>query len=729
MSTVADLESNPRPVEEDENTLVPQAPGTAASVPSGSSMAHPTIRKASSGFTNLKKYLTANKDNNLIGSVTNEAQQKLTGAQQNLGQEQQKFQANLASERAKLGTTAQGAQKALQYVETGTQPLIQEAPVPAALVKPTAIRDRWSTDTDESYKAMQDAYDTQAKAYTENQVAREAFNNKANQEAATKLQQLKNYKYAGPQGLNNLQDLSQKQFELQDYAKATGSEAGRAAILQTLFGKTGQYSGGARSFDTALLGAQPSNLDKLRQLRSQTVGLGQNIKQAQQQATAGVGSAKSNVDLEQANSAAAMKTLRDKLFAQLKAEADAANVAGKADVGTFTDEELRQNLVNRAGYTLEAQPKAPVSFSNPGVVQMGQIRPTPGGALTAPGMVTTPGTSGQIGLPVQPPGYVETPVDPATLNYINLNKNKNFQAEDIGFTGIPGQVPEWDREPTSNLAVNPNRSLIRKILEKEGFGDFEHTSYGKPNVDQTLIDIKDLKPLFSQTYQDNTAESINTDLLNRRNVLSQILQDDAANGTLTPQERQEVQTQMNDAMLTKLKQTPKMQEEAFVTGMLGSAPGREGLQAVSNYKQLGYDNPVELMKELRVQPQAGVYTLAGNSNIDTMGWNPRTQSVILGNGQQVPWEQYKSSWRAAGWDNNSTPGKLAQKIKEKMTLDRLKQMGINEYTTQFGKVMGPQAIIPTYDPIEVAKEKAAAASALNKAISTGLERDHGHSGI
>ena len=140
-------------------------------------------------------------------------------------------------------------------------------------------------------------------------------------------------------------------------------------------------------------------------------------------------------------------------------------------------------------------------------------------------------------------------------------------------------------------------------------------------------------------------------------------------------------------MLTKMKQTPKMLEEKYTGAFLGGAPGREGLQAVSAWKQLGYDNPITLMKELQVQPNSG-YALLGGGDISKLGWNPKTESVIFRNGYQLPWEQYKASWFSAGMNDTSSIGPVAKKLQEKMTLDRLKELGIGQYTNQSGQTLG-----------------------------------------
>lgn len=736
----------------DEN-LVPQAPGTAASVPTTSTIAQvaPTARKASSGFTNLKKYLNANKDNTLINTVADNAQTQLAGAQNQLAQNQQQFQSALQGEKTNLGNAVGDANRARSYVETGDQPLIQDQAPMAALSRPEALRARWSTDTDADYQAMVDAQAAKEKAFAENVTARDTYNQKANQAAADKLNYLKTYRYGGPQELGGVEKLGEKQAQLQDYAKATGTELGRAAILQTLFGKSGQYTAGARNLDNLLLGTDKSNLDKLRALRSQTTGFGQGIKQANQQAVIDMGTTRGLVDSEKANSSLQMKNLRDKLYAQLESERDALNAAGQTDAANLSDEELRKYLTTMAGYDLVAQPGSNKrgTFSNPKAVIGGMRLPT-GGSLTGPrtvlgGSTPAPGTPGTTGgmmtLPVEAPGSVETKVDPKTLNYINLYKNRNFQPEDVGFNA------GWDREPTSNLAVNPNRGVVHQTYEKNGFGDFTHTAYGNPNDQQALIGIENLKPLFDQTYKDNTLEQANADVLNRRNVLSQVLQDDAANSFLTAQEANKVQTTMDDNMLTRLKQTPKMAEGQYMTDF--SAPGGKDFKALQNYKQLGYEDPLKLIKDMNLH---SYYSIDGGSpnEMGTPVYNPKTQMIDMKSGhrelydpetghsvQQIDgWgggktykdmvtgkpiqpprnsqigeifptrttpathsmtrEQfltryYINPYGTSGQDNNSSPGLIARKLQEKYILDRLKELGINQYTTDKGLRLGTDA--------------------------------------
>ena len=668
----------------------PSAPGTAGSVPSTSGIATPAAKKSGSGFTNLKQYIQANKNNTLINTVADTAQNKLAGAQGQLQQNQQQFQTQLAGEKAKLGGTVGEAAKAQSYIETGAQPLIQETAPAAALAKPEALRSRWSTDTDESYKAMQDQYNTQAKAFQENQAARDLYNQQANQAAAEKLNQLKTYQYGGPKELVGAQELANTQAGLQDYAKATGSETGRAAILQSLFGKTGQYTAGARNFDNLLLGSSQSNLDKLKALRNQTAGFGQDIRQAQQQATSEMGAARGSVDTEKANQALQMRNLRDRMYAQLQTERDLANKAGQADVGELTDAELRQNLVDKAGYVLEADPIALRKAAADEKIRQSGIQA---------GQTLAGTTDGQIGLPVEStPGYA----DSLPKDFIDLNRNMNFGAEDVGV------FAEGTRPADSQYATDVNRSLTRKIAEKEGFGDFEHTSYGSPNKEQALINIQNLKPLFTQTYKDNTIESVNADLLNRRNVLSQVLADDARNGTLTPQQRSQVETQLNDVMLTGLKQTPKMAEEQFSTDMQTAAPGGgRTLSTLKNYKELGYENPLQLMKDMNFS----INSLTGSGS--NAVWNPKTKMIdvtrrvniptvnpITGgttnNSVMIPVESLsgdkflnKYAYTPQNKINNlSSPGLIANKLRELNILKRLKDLGVGGYTTDKGLQLG-----------------------------------------
>lgn len=610
--------------DEEDTFQSPTAPGSPASVPLTSSLAPKiqpnTQRKGTSGFTNLKKYIQANKDSNLANTVTSQAQSKLNSAGQQLNDTQNQFQTGLAGEKGKLQGASGEATKAINYIDTGAQaPGQGQAPAAFSGIKPT---DTFATN----YAKDLEDYNKQ---FADSQQKQDEYNAKANEAAKNSLNTLKNYTYGGPLELANQNQLASNKAEIQDFAKATGSEAGRGAILQTLFGKRGQYSGGARNLDTALLGANPDALNKLRDIRSQANQYTQNLQQANQQAAAGVGTARSTVDVEKAKNALAMKQLRDSLKARLEAEAGAYNTAQQADVAQIDSAELQKWLPELAGYETTTNPHP---ITNLGAIpRVGNPNPNgldvPVPITNAPVPATNPFNSGMhiasqipvlddrmhatggIDLPVA--NNPTVPLTPEQQAYVNLYQNKGFEDRQI---------------------VDPNRTVDRHVEENHGSSDMS----GAPNRQQAYINTEALRPLFKESYTDNTWDSINKSALERRNILSQVLQDDAENGVLTPKQRNEIQVELNQPLLTNLKETPKMAEENYNTNFYSGAPGTTVIQAIDAYKDLANDtDPFKYMQEAGIDAPLGLVGGATLSQRDAPRWNPTTKKVEVTNLKKV----------------------------------------------------------------------------------------------
>ncbi len=686
--------------EEDENqpqgqqVPVPATTGTAAAIPTTSGLASPnTQRKASTGFTNLKKYIQANRQNQLGNQIVKPVENKLQTAQQTLAQGQQKFQSSLAEQRNKLQNYSQNAQGALNYIEHGTPAAAPTAPVtqqatnpnktyseltpeeyvaeskrrhwstasqayqdyinsggdpngpnapshtpntipgttsphgtgvynnnnsfyndllnkgteryltpsttasiavaPAAIAKPVAPTRTWDADYDQQLSA----YNSSMDAYNQNELARKAFQDKANLAAQTSLQDLRNYEYSGPTALENADKIANQQYEIQDFARNTRNEQGRGAILQTLFGRSGQYSGGAKNLDNLLLGQDKEALNKLDNIRSQSANLSQELKNTDIRNTADLAQTRGLIDSEKAQNLQKMKALQGSLYEKLQAEAAAANLANKADAGEVSNDELRDWLENRAGYELTSLPA---------------------------------------------PGSVGLPVEDQPKNYLNLFKNNNFE---------------------SHQKFDPNEQFERKISGEMNFG--------QPNKQQAIVGIDKLKPLFKESYQDNSAESINREVLDRRNVLSNILQDGS---NLTPKEKQEIEVAMNDQLLTKLKETPKMSRSNFAENFGGGHPGQEGIQVLQNWQELGFKNPWEAMQETGVTLNSDFHIF---SNEHPIGWTDEGGgNLVMSSGRGIPWQTYLNSVRSAGWNNNTSAATVAKRLQQKYIQDRMKALGL-----------------------------------------------------
>ncbi len=560
-------------MEDEEGQQVPQVPtqpGTAGSIPVTSSLANPnTRRKAATGFVNLKKYVQANQDNNIASQVLNPAQSKLQAAGQTLGTAQQQFQSGIAGEKAKLQGVAGKAQQSLGYIgNTQTPGLNVQA------VKPT--------DTfDPEYATKLTQYQDEMARL---QRARDAEVQKSNTEARANLLGLRDLTYSGPRELNDAQNLAAKAFELDDFAKATATESGRGAILQTLFGKGGNYTGGSRNLDNLLLSSKP-NLEQMRQLRGQTTRFGQDLDQAQRQAIAQAGTARGDLGLEKAKQALAMRTLRESLKSQLEAKAQAYNQQQQADAATIDDAELKQWLPEMAGYTLEPQPMS-------------------------------------VGLPVEGSDL---------NNWVNLYKNKGFESHEM---------------------VDPNRKLDRSSERGADLGrsGWSKTAYGLPNEVQALVDAQALKPLFSESYQDNTWDSIDAEALQRRNILSEVLQDASADGVVSPKEKQELQVAMDQTKLSNLRGLPKGAEDAFINNFYQSQGNiKEVMPIINNPQAYGF------------QDARAVTDFFGiDSRWESQAWQDRYGKSPI---YQTP----------SGMDMGNAPGRIAQANRNRAILERLKQ--------------------------------------------------------
>lgn len=591
----------------DGTTQVPASPGTQGSVPTTSSIASPnTQRKAATGFVNLKNYIQANQNNNLANTITNSANNKLTSAGQNLQNSQDKFQQGIANEKSKLQGSVGEAKNAVEYIDTGAQHLIQDQ-------TPTAVSTPKPTDTfAENYVDNIAKYNNNLAEY---QKQSDEYAQKANNAAKEKLSTLKNYTYSGPKGLENEQQLVSDKSQIQDFANATGSESGRGAILQTLFGKSGNYTSGIRNLDNLLLSSNPNNLDKLHALKSQSTNFGQNLEKAKHDVISGIGETQANVDIEKAKQALQLKNLRDSLKARLEAEASGYNTQQQANTSQVDLEELKQWLPEMAGYTVGGVPSAlPLvpNIGNPNANQAGLpetvYNPNAGLGLASTGNITLPVD------PANPTAPLTPEAQAAQQFWVNLYKNKGFE---------------------NHQKVDPNKSYTRDIAVSSGpfHNDAHYGNIGNPNSQEAFVNAEALKPLFKENYTDNTWDSINKDALLRRNVLSDVLGDSAPNGYMTPKQKQEIQVTMDDKLLTGLKETPSMAEDRYNEDFFSGGPGTTGQAALQSMTQLGYQNPLQYMKDLGLYVDSPAkYFGKDNNNAYITKYIPTKVPTYMGTG-------------------------------------------------------------------------------------------------
>lgn len=500
-------EYKPSYMDDDQNQMgmVPVSPGTQNSVPTGSGLAAPkTQRKASSGFVNLKNYFNANQGNQMGKTLVKPVEQQLSNAQQNLQTAQQTFNEQLSNERGKLQNAQSEAQKALGYIDTGANPMGVAA-------------------------LPQDA--------TEEQKAKAAVD--ANKAAAEALAGVRDYNYAGPTEIPDQQKLTQDKFQLDDFAQASKDEAGRDAILQTMFGKGGRYSSGSRNLDNFLLSTDQDNLQRLRDIRSQTQKFGQNIRKFDTEAAAKASALKGDIGVTKDVNKNEMQRIRDKVRQDLEAQAAAYNAAQKADAQTISDEELLKYIPEMTGYTLEDKPN---EFRS-GILPVQNE------------MVSGWERNGQA----TPQWWIDAykrraaPIQPTEVpkNWINLFQNTGFD---------PNQM------------VDPNKNVAYTSTQSGGLGhrDWKHDYSGRPNTSEAYIDAKLLRKMFSENYKDNTWDSIDAQALERRNVLSQVLADNVDQGLMTPKEKNEIEVKMDNQLLEQLKGIPKLGEEAYTSRFMNS---------------------------------------------------------------------------------------------------------------------------------------------------------------
>ena len=552
--------------EQNKPAMVPSAPGTGPAVPSTSALASPnTQRKASTGFTNLKKYIQANKGNKLAETVVKPADSKLQQTQQTLNKSQEDFQTNLANQKSKIQATQEGGQKALGYIETGANPLIVQPTISPLEVNAT---------------------EEQKTART---LALKDRQTKANQAAQTALQDVKDLRYSGPTEMANQNEILNQRADLQDFAKATQSEVGRGAILQSLFGKGGNYSAGSRNLDNALLGADQVGLQKLKDIRNQTQKIDQNLRDLNAKNAAAVGSTVGQIGTTQALQKSAMQQLRDRIAASLENQARQYNKQSKEDISSVSDEELLKGLTE-AGYTTEASPVYTQQTRSTNGPRVGGIvgRTQPIGATIMPGAessgprigetadayntrIAGPGAItdmmvnrevwdgekwrqptaeersryatknlSKIQLPAQPINFVEPeimPQDPAPGNWVNLFKNTQLD---------------------STQRLDPNLTVSRSGMAS-----------ASPNTSDAFIEKSLLKPLIKESYADNTWDSIDADALERRNVLSQVLADNVEKGLMTPKQKNEIQQTLDQELLTQLKGVGRYAQDLYTNEYFG----------------------------------------------------------------------------------------------------------------------------------------------------------------
>lgn len=173
--------------------------------------------EAGSGFTNLNRYLQANKTNQLGNVVSSGVQQAGESARGALNQAGQEFQTQAQKEKDRLAQQGQKVDTVLGNV-------------PGA--------------SDEDIKQFESIRGAQS---------------------------------LGPTGVANADELRSKAGEAETLGRASGSQAGRFGLLQRFVGGGGPYSMGQQRMDQMLLGQTGGQ--QLKGARASTYGLGNQVEQ------------------------------------------------------------------------------------------------------------------------------------------------------------------------------------------------------------------------------------------------------------------------------------------------------------------------------------------------------------------------------------------------------------------------------------------------------------------
>lgn len=98
----------------------------------------------------------------------------------------------------------------------------------------------------------------------------------ASEEDINAFEGIRGGKSKGPMGIANADELRQQAQEAEQLGKSTGTESGRAGLLQRYVGGNKRYTSGQQTVDSLLLGQTGS--DKLKQSRRGSFGLGQKAR-------------------------------------------------------------------------------------------------------------------------------------------------------------------------------------------------------------------------------------------------------------------------------------------------------------------------------------------------------------------------------------------------------------------------------------------------------------------
>lgn len=266
--------------------------------------AQQTANKRSSGqFTNLQKFIQANKGNNLASNIQQNIQKQAEQTQGTLTKRAGEVQTGLQNEASRrTGTFGAEGQQGTAY---------------------TALSRVGQTGQQAGPTQEQLTQDEQA------------------------LTQARDYKFQGPEKLET-NDLLRASAEVGSKAKATGTEAGRFALLQDMFGRAG-YTSGQQKLDNLILQSDKGNLDKLAEARQSARGLQANLQQTSVETANKIKQEKEAATTAVKDFATQLGTTSEALTTDLGNRIGQMNEQLGADFANFTEEE-KSEILNKLGF-------------------------------------------------------------------------------------------------------------------------------------------------------------------------------------------------------------------------------------------------------------------------------------------------------------------------------------------------------------------------------------------
>lgn len=359
------------PLEEDEDKKDPAAEGgtpppqiaapsaIGSSTPAAPSAMAPAANKPSSSgqFTNLQKYINANKDfkaerGGMAGQVAGNINQAGQQVQKQVGQANQGFQAQANAEADKFRDTSATAPTA-----PAVAPVVPPASTPqeftgrpatpagafpglAGVMGPRNVgsqRPGAPGAQDPMDAALPAPTPVAAKpAQTGVLGAVQADPTTLTAEQKAKVVAMRDANYAGPksfadlQGKDNLGNLQVRSQDVSTMAGQTGSETGRFNLLRQMFGKQG-YNTGQQKLDNLIMQGQGDQLSKLQGTRRTAADVNYNLNTtAEAAAKTGESLTKEAVGVRDNTRGVLNTSVADKA-AELKSRMEGANTKQKQD--------------------------------------------------------------------------------------------------------------------------------------------------------------------------------------------------------------------------------------------------------------------------------------------------------------------------------------------------------------------------------------------------------------